>query len=78
MSVVINDLHRRGLQYIRNASGDLHGSVPVEWFDVDHEPIGPHLRGDLMRAGMIEEIKDGQDNPCIRMTDSGRAELPKA
>lgn len=78
MAVPFGDLHRRALQYIRNASGDMRGVVKVEWFDTDHEPIGPNLRADLLRVGMIEEIKDGLGNPCIRMTDSGRAELPKA
>lgn len=75
MTVVIGELHKRALQYIKNASGSLTGVVKNEWFDDDHEPIGPSLRGDLLRAGMIEEIKDGIGNPCIRMTDKGREQL---
>jgi len=75
MAVVIGELHKRALQYIRNASGDLHGAVKVEWFDTDHEPIGPSLRGDLVRAGMIEEVIDVVDAECITMTDKGRETL---
>ena len=75
--VVIGILHKRALDYIRNNSGDLHGSVKVEWFDDDHEPIGPSLRGDLLHAGMIEEAIGPNDVECIRMTDKGREELGK-
>lgn len=52
--VAISDLHRQALEYVRNAGG----SPFVEWFDEDHEPIGPSLREDLIKAGMIKIAHD--------------------
>lgn len=52
--VAISDLHRQALEYVRNAGG----SPEVDWFDEDHEPIGPSLREDLIKAGMIKIIND--------------------
>lgn len=53
--IAISHLHRAALEYVRNAGG----SPSVDWFDEDHEPIGPSLREDLIKAGMIKVVHDG-------------------
>jgi hypothetical protein len=50
----MNQMHKKALDYIQNAGG----SPKIEWFDDDHEPIGPRLREDMKDAGLIVE-KDG-------------------
>ena len=42
------------LQYIKNTGG----SPKVEWFDDDWEPIGPKVRADMVKAGLIK-IENG-------------------
>lgn len=66
------DLQRRALEYIRNAGG----SPEVSWFDDDHDPIGPQLRSDLRRMGMVKEREDGfTEKRHIELTEVGRDEL---
>ena len=50
-----NDIHIRALEYIDNTGGE----PLIEWFDVDHEPIGPLLRRDLAEMSLTYE-KDGR------------------
>lgn len=47
----MNDNLKNALQYIANTGGH----PKIEWFDDDHEPIGPMLRADLLRAGLVVE-----------------------
>ena len=42
------------VKYIDNTGG-----VTPDQFDVDWEPIGPIVREDLTKSGMVE-VKDGQ------------------
>lgn len=44
------------IDYIRNTGRD---PLPVEMFDEDWEPVGPMVRENLVRAGMIEETPHG-------------------
>ena len=57
----------RYVQYIRNT-----GRVPLasEMFDEDWEPIGPSIRADMARHGLIEE-----SNNDILLTTAGEALL---
>jgi hypothetical protein len=61
-----NDIYQRALEYIRNTGG----TPSREWFDDDHEPIGPALRTDLLKAGLIEE-SDG----LVRLTAAGKERI---
>ena len=51
----MNTEQRRALEYIDNAGGE----PKIEWFDDDHEPIGPMLRDDLKTMRLVVE-KDGK------------------
>ena len=44
------------VDYINNT-----GQVPlkVEWFDDDHDTVGPMVRADLQNGGFIYSAKDG-------------------
>lgn len=44
------------IDYINNT-----GQIPlkVEHFDDDHDPIGPMVRNDMARAGIIQMHEDG-------------------
>jgi hypothetical protein len=42
----------RYLDYIKNAGG----SPKVEWFDDDYEPVGPTVRSDMEKAGLIRTV----------------------
>jgi len=50
----ISELHLNALRYVRNAGG----SPEVEWFDDDHDPIGPDLRRDLLEDKLITIQQD--------------------
>ncbi len=64
----MHDIQKRALEYIRNAGG----SPEIAWFDDDNEPIGPQLRSDLRKPGMIIEYEDGLTGArCIGLTDAG-------
>lgn len=45
------------LQYIRNTG--LVPLLPMKMFDEDWEPIGPMVRSDMVKAGLIIESEDG-------------------
>jgi hypothetical protein len=47
---MIPPLHKEALEYIRNTGGE----PEVAWFDEDHAPIGPELRRDLTKAGLVK------------------------
>lgn len=49
MTPELKAYYKQHLQYIRNTGGCV--SVPI--FDEDWEPIGPKLREDLIREGLI-------------------------
>lgn len=63
----MNQLLENALAYISNAGG----SPQIDWFDDDHEPIGPKLRADMVRMGLARET--GQN---IQLTDEGKKILP--
>lgn len=44
-------MFKKYLQYIKNTGG----SPKIEEFDDDWEPIGPRVRDDMKRAGLIYE-----------------------
>ena len=46
---------KRQIEYIKNTGG----SPKIEWFDDDHDPIGPILRSDMKKADVIREC-DGK------------------
>lgn len=50
----MNDYLLQYVEYIRNTGG----RVSIVHFDDDWEPIGVMVRGDLLKAGLVEE-KDG-------------------
>lgn len=52
---------KRYLQYIDNTGGE----CLLTWFDEDHEPIGPRIRGEMTKAGLIVQVENG-DRPFIR------------
>jgi hypothetical protein len=56
------------VRYIRNTS---LVPLPVEVFDEDWEPIGPHVRADLVRAGLVTEVAGG-----LRLASSQEATRP--
>lgn len=67
-----SQMHKTALEYIRNAGG----APEVAWFDDDHEPIGPNLRADLGRAGLVNEYEDGAtETKHIELTDAGKKEI---
>lgn len=58
------------LDYIQNTGG----SPLIDWFDDDWEPIGPQVRTDMRRAGLIKE-KDGKillnpEHPTTKESES--------
>ena len=55
----------KALQYIVNTGG----SISIEHFDEDHEPIGPWLRADLLGAGLIDVIPGSNS---IRLSSKGQ------
>ena len=68
----MNTLHRRAIEYIRNAGG----SPEVAWFDDDHEPIGPQLRADLRKDGYATQRHDAFTMKLhIELTEAGAAVL---
>lgn len=58
-----NDYYNQYVQYIKNAGGG--GPVKIKHFDEDWEPIGPALRKDMLKLGLI--IPDGPN--AIRLPD---------
>jgi hypothetical protein len=66
--MAISDLHKQAMQYIHNAGG----APEVEWFDDDHEPIGPNLRNDLAAAGMVSIISSPDEEERIVLTGDGK------
>ena len=44
------------IDYINNTG---MGRVPVEIFDEDHEPVGPAVREEMYKAGLITINQDG-------------------
>lgn len=67
----LSPMSRKALEYIHNAGG----TPEVRWFDDDHEPIGPQLRDDLLKAGMVEIIAGFDDEDIIVLTKAGTNEL---
>jgi hypothetical protein len=53
---------QKAIQYIENTGGN----PSIEWFDEDHDPIGPTLRDNLKTNGLIVE-----HNGKILVTDKG-------
>ena len=51
----MNETEKRAIEYIKNTEDN----PKVAWFDEDHEPIGPMLREQLIKAGLIR-IVDGK------------------
>ena len=47
--------YQQQIDYIKNTGGN----PKVEWFDDDHEPIGPILREAMISEGLIKE-SDGK------------------
>lgn len=58
------------IQYLKYMRATGQSSVPNDWFDDDHEPIGPTLRQDLVHAGYV--IDNGAS---LTMTEAGEAAL---
>jgi hypothetical protein len=46
--------HQRAIDYINNTGSTI---LPIKVFDEDHEPIGPTLRSEMKRLGIIEETE---------------------
>jgi len=51
----MTDRFKGYLEYIENTGG----SPKVEWFDDDFAPIGPLVRSDMLKEGLIK-IEDGK------------------
>jgi hypothetical protein len=45
-------MFQKYLEYIKNTGGN----PSIEWFDTDWEPIGPKVRKDMVKAGLIKEV----------------------
>ena len=56
----MNNHQKRALEYIANTGG----KPSINWFDDDHDPVGPMLRADLVAAGLAVE----EDGYIIAMT----------
>jgi hypothetical protein len=53
----MSDEHlRKYVEYIRNTGRE---PLAVELFDDDWEPIGPRVRAELVRAGLVTQSADG-------------------
>ena len=50
----MNETEKRAIEYIKNTGGN----PKVDWFDEDHEPIGPMLRKQLIKEGLIRIVGD--------------------
>lgn len=59
----MNDHLKQYVRYIRNTG---RAPLAVAVFDEDWEPIGPRVRADLTRAGLVTEDADG-----LRLTAAG-------
>lgn len=49
-------MYQKYLDYIKNTGG----SPTIEMFDDDWEPIGPMVRRDMLKAGLIEVTESGR------------------
>ena len=49
----MNETEKRAIEYIKNTGGN----PKIEWFDDDHEPIGPMLRNQLIKDGLIKIVE---------------------
>lgn len=59
----MNETEKRAIEYIKNTGGN----PEVAWFDEDHEPIGPMLRDQLIKAGLIRIAGDRIELiPCLK------------
>lgn len=48
----MNETEKRAIEYIKNTGGN----PKIERFDDDHEPIGPMLRNQLIKDGLIKIV----------------------
>jgi len=68
----VHDMERRALEYIRNAGG----APEINWFDDDHDPIGPQLREQLGKKGMVQENEATElCDATITLTPAGEAAI---
>lgn len=55
-------------QYVDYINNTKRVPLRIDWFDEDHEPVGPIVRADMVEAGLITEAHDG-----ICLTEAGHA-----
>lgn len=60
------DRLKRYCEYIRNTGPR---ALPTEYFDDDWSPIGPHLRAELERAGLV---KEDASQAVVYLTEKGK------